>query len=97
MAAVTGLVNTTSPYIRAQQVVFCILTITNPALIVLDEPTNHLDMETTDVLIEALREFKGAVMMVSHDQYVISSSTHTSCQLIMMVSHDKVYKQQHQR
>ena len=39
---------------------------------VLDEPTNHLDMETTDVLIEALREFKGAVMMVSHDQYFLS-------------------------
>ena len=65
---------TTHTNLRAPcpQVVFCILTITTPALIVLDEPTNHLDMETTDVLIEALREFKGAVMMVSHDQYFLS-------------------------
>lgn len=44
-----------------------------PHLLILDEPTNHLDLETTEALIEAIREFRGGVLLVSHDQHLLSS------------------------
>ncbi|CAE6972288.1 ABCF3 [Symbiodinium natans] len=57
---------------QKSRVALAIVTYRQPHLIYLDEPTNHLDMETIDALIDAIKEFHGAVVMVSHDQYFLS-------------------------
>lgn len=40
-------------------------------LLILDEPTNHLDIETQDVLLEALLDFPGGILFVSHDRHFV--------------------------
>jgi ATP-binding cassette subfamily F protein 3 len=44
-----------------------------PNMIILDEPTNHLDIDSRAALAEAINDFPGAVIMVSHDRYLIES------------------------
>ncbi|VIO73532.1 ABC-F family ATP-binding cassette domain-containing protein [Bradyrhizobium ivorense] len=44
-----------------------------PNMIILDEPTNHLDIDSRAALAEAINDFPGAIMMVSHDRYLIEA------------------------
>src|SRR5581483_10735223 len=44
-----------------------------PQLVILDEPTNHLDIDSRAALIEAINDYPGAVILVSHDRYLIEA------------------------
>ena len=54
------------------RLILCALTMSSYEVLVLDEPTNHLDMITKECLIEALKNYDGCIIFVSHDRYFIN-------------------------
>ena len=58
-----------------RRVALCKLLLAQPNLLLLDEPTNHLDAETIAWLEKHLREYPGAVLMITHDRYFLDNVT----------------------
>jgi ATP-binding cassette ChvD family protein len=58
-----------------RRVALCQLLLSKPELLLLDEPTNHLDAETTAWLERHLREYEGAVLIITHDRYFLDNVT----------------------
>ena len=52
---------------QKSRIIFGMICMKNPNLLLLDEPTNHLDIEAIDSLAEAIKGFKGGLVLVSHD------------------------------
>mmetsp|Transcript_2245 Transcript_2245/g.9725 ORF Transcript_2245/g.9725 Transcript_2245/m.9725 type:complete len:781 (-) Transcript_2245:119-2461(-) len=57
---------------QKSRVAFAFLAFRKPHVVIMDEPTNHLDMDAIEALVQALKEFRGGVLAVSHDRYFIS-------------------------
>jgi len=53
------------------RVAMAIEALMDPQILVLDEPTNHLDMQSVDALADALKEFDGGVLFVTHDRSLV--------------------------
>jgi len=55
------------------RLLLALATFAGPHLLMLDEPTNHLDIDSRAALIAAINDFPGAVILVSHDRYLIEA------------------------
>ncbi|MEJ0063139.1 MAG: ABC-F family ATP-binding cassette domain-containing protein [Alphaproteobacteria bacterium] len=53
------------------RLLFCLMSYDAPHIMLLDEPTNHLDMDAREALIQALNNYSGAVILVSHDPHLV--------------------------
>lgn len=58
---------------QKSRVAFSMFVWNQPHIMILDEPTNHLDIEGVNALIDALANYEGGVLVVSHDQHLIQS------------------------
>jgi ATPase subunit of ABC transporter with duplicated ATPase domains len=57
---------------EAARLIFARLSLERPNVLVLDEPTNHLDLESIEALVEALVDYEGTLILVSHDRWFVS-------------------------
>lgn len=55
------------------RLLFCLMSYHAPHIMLLDEPTNHLDMDARQALTQALNNYNGAVILVSHDPHLVES------------------------
>ena len=53
------------------RLLFCLMSHHAPHIMLLDEPTNHLDMDAREALIQALNNYNGAIILVSHDTHLV--------------------------
>jgi len=67
---------------QKSRVAFCALAYKKPHVLVIDEGSNHLSMEAVDALVEAIQDFKGGILIVSHDEYFVSKT----CKELWVVS-----------
>ena len=56
-------------------VYFASLILSEPSILLLDEPTNHLDIDTLEWLEEYLKNYKGSILISSHDRYFLDNAT----------------------
>jgi len=54
------------------RLLFALITLEEPQILLLDEPTNHLDIDARQALVQALADYEGAVVLVSHDPHLVA-------------------------
>ncbi|CAK9438711.1 uncharacterized protein LODBEIA_P29350 [Lodderomyces beijingensis] len=73
---------------QKSRVAFAALCMNQPHILILDEPSNHLDTQGLDALADAMKNFKGGILMVSHDVSIIDKV----CNEIWVAENDTVSK-----